>query len=181
MKLAHGITPLFETLASKSARILGSSTAFICAIISILIWALFAPVFGFNENWQLIINTSGTIITLFLLFLNQIKTLHLKIDLLLKDNDNISDSNIDLELLPEIQLDEKISQMEELAKAAKFMNIPEDSLSSEEFETKNFLFEKIASESGSNPKIVLTGTDGYDTLLESNDSEPLYHSKNYRI
>ncbi|VVN72912.1 hypothetical protein PS710_00552 [Pseudomonas fluorescens] len=41
----------------------GSSKTFLTAICLIVVWAVTGPYFHFNDTWQLIINTSTTIIT----------------------------------------------------------------------------------------------------------------------
>ncbi|MET1069253.1 MAG: low affinity iron permease family protein [Pseudomonas prosekii] len=68
----------------------GSSKTFILAIVLIVVWASTGPFFHYNDTWQLIINTSTTIITFLMVFLIQNTQnrdndiLHLKIDELLR-------------------------------------------------------------------------------------------------
>lgn len=73
----------------------GSSKTFLLAIVLIGVWALTGPYFHYNDTWQLIINTSTTIITFLMVFLIQNTQnrdndiVHLKIDELIratKDN-----------------------------------------------------------------------------------------------
>jgi low affinity Fe/Cu permease len=40
-------------------------------VLSIVVWIASGPVFGFSDTWQLIINTSTTIITFLMVFLIQ--------------------------------------------------------------------------------------------------------------
>src|SRR5215207_1278128 len=47
----------FQTLAHRTAAVAGSSWAFALAALTVLVWALTGPVFGFSETWQLVINT----------------------------------------------------------------------------------------------------------------------------
>jgi low affinity Fe/Cu permease len=49
----------------------GSSWAFSVAFAIVLLWAISGPIFGFSENWQLVINTGTTIITFLMVFLIQ--------------------------------------------------------------------------------------------------------------
>ncbi len=49
----------------------GSTAAFITALLCILAWAFSGPLFGYGENWQLVINTGTTIITFLMVFLIQ--------------------------------------------------------------------------------------------------------------
>jgi low affinity Fe/Cu permease len=61
----------FETLASKVSAAAGSTPAILIAFGSVLVWAALGPVFHYSENWQLVINTSTTIITFLMVFLIQ--------------------------------------------------------------------------------------------------------------
>jgi low affinity Fe/Cu permease len=64
----------------------GSWKTFLAAVALISAWALTGPFFHFNDTWQLIINTSTTVITFLMVFLIQNtqnrdnEILHLKID-----------------------------------------------------------------------------------------------------
>ena len=62
---------LFRKFAQKTSEWMGSSWAFIVAVIIIGAWALLGPVFGFSDSWQLIINTGTTIVTFLMVFLIQ--------------------------------------------------------------------------------------------------------------
>lgn len=68
----------------------GSSKTFLLAIALIAVWGSSGPYFHYNDTWQLIINTSTTIITFLMVFLIQNTQnrdndiLHLKIDELIR-------------------------------------------------------------------------------------------------
>lgn len=68
----------------------GSSKTFLLAIALIGVWGFTGPYFHYNDTWQLIINTSTTIITFLMVFLIQNTQnrdndiLHLKIDELIR-------------------------------------------------------------------------------------------------
>jgi low affinity Fe/Cu permease len=87
------LSEAFQRFAAAAAKYLGSPWAFIAAIVLIVVWALFGPVFDFSETWQLVINTSTTIITFVMVFLIQAtqnrdsKALHLKLDELIRASD----------------------------------------------------------------------------------------------
>src|SRR5260370_4164614 len=49
----------------------GSTGAFIVALLGVLIWLVTGPMFNYSENWQLVINTGTTIITVLMVFLIQ--------------------------------------------------------------------------------------------------------------
>eukprot|EP01030_Chromulinospumella_sphaerica_P007347 gene7347-7189_t len=76
----------FAKIAQKLALWTGSPSTFLGAIILILLWGFSGPIFGFNDTWQLVINTSTTIITFLMVFLIQntqnrdTDILHLKVD-----------------------------------------------------------------------------------------------------
>ena len=61
----------FETFASSVTRAAGSTTAFVIALLMVLIWAATGPVFHYSETWQMVINTGTTIITFLMVFLIQ--------------------------------------------------------------------------------------------------------------
>ena len=63
--------PLFERFAAKVARLSGRPLTFIGAVVLLLLWGLSGPLFGFSDTWQLIVNTSTTIITFLMVFLIQ--------------------------------------------------------------------------------------------------------------
>jgi len=62
---------LFNRFASATARITGRPWTFIACLLLVLVWAATGPLFGFSETWQLVINTSTTIITFLMVFLIQ--------------------------------------------------------------------------------------------------------------
>jgi low affinity Fe/Cu permease len=62
---------LFARVAERTSDIAGRPSAFIAALVSVLLWAVIGPVFHFSDVWQLTINTGTTIITFLLIFLLQ--------------------------------------------------------------------------------------------------------------
>jgi low affinity Fe/Cu permease len=61
----------FERFAVCVAHLAGRPAAFLIALAVIILWSLSGPLFGFSDTWQLIINTSTTIITFLMVFLIQ--------------------------------------------------------------------------------------------------------------
>lgn len=49
----------------------GSNAAFGSAVFAVVFWGACGPVFAYSETWQLVINTSTTIITFLIVFLLQ--------------------------------------------------------------------------------------------------------------
>ncbi|MBD1552702.1 low affinity iron permease family protein [Pseudomonas typographi] len=80
----------FENVSQALAKKAGSSKTFAVAVVLIILWALSGPWFHYNDTWQLIINTSTTIITFLMVFVIQNTqnrdndVLHIKIDELLR-------------------------------------------------------------------------------------------------
>ena len=62
---------LFTSFAIEVAHWSGKPLAFVLAASLVLIWAATGPLFGFSDTWQLIINTSTTIMTFLMVFLIQ--------------------------------------------------------------------------------------------------------------
>lgn len=61
----------FARFASRTAKITGNPRTFALACVLVLIWGATGPHFHFSDTWQLIINTSTTIITCLMVFLLQ--------------------------------------------------------------------------------------------------------------
>ncbi|NUT74723.1 low affinity iron permease family protein [Pseudomonas sp. C1C7] len=95
----------FAKVAQKLALWTGSPRTFLGAISLIFLWGLSGPIFGFNDTWQLIINTSTTIITFLMVFLIQntqnrdTDILHLKVDELLRVTKEAQNAMLGLEAL----------------------------------------------------------------------------------
>lgn len=62
---------VFTIVAGRIAALAGQPVTFIVAVLLIVAWGLTGPVFGFSDTWQLIVNTSTTIVTFLMVFLIQ--------------------------------------------------------------------------------------------------------------
>ena len=62
---------MFARFANATAKITGSPPAFLICVLMVAVWAGSGPIFKFSETWQLVINTSTTIITFLMVFLIQ--------------------------------------------------------------------------------------------------------------
>ncbi|PTM91421.1 low affinity iron permease family protein [Mycoplana dimorpha] len=62
---------IFTAFSNRVAELAGRPTTFILAVAGVVIWAIAGPFFDYSENWQLVINTSTTIITFLMVFILQ--------------------------------------------------------------------------------------------------------------
>lgn len=116
---------LFERFANWATKATGSATAFIVAMIIIIVWGITGPIFKYSDVWQLVINTGTTIITFLMVFLIQksqnkdSKAIHLKLNELLAADKYASNRMVSIEDLSEKELDalhEYYCRLVELAK-----------------------------------------------------------------
>lgn len=97
----------FIKASQKIAELTGHPFTFIGAMGIIVVWAICGPIFGFSDTWQLIINTSTTIITFLMVFLIQstqnrdTEALHLKLDELIRATQGAHLVLMDIEKLDE--------------------------------------------------------------------------------
>jgi low affinity Fe/Cu permease len=61
----------FGSFAQTASRFTGKPITFIVAVALVIIWACTGPIFNYSDTWQLVINTSTTIITFLMVFLIQ--------------------------------------------------------------------------------------------------------------
>jgi len=60
------LAEFFRHLAHRITLIVGSWQVFLLAICLIVVWAVSGPFFHFSDTWQLVSNTSTTIVTFLL-------------------------------------------------------------------------------------------------------------------
>jgi low affinity Fe/Cu permease len=110
-----------------AARISGRPITFIAAVVLIALWLITGPLFHFSDTWQLVINTSTTIITFLMVFVIQntqnrdTEAIQIKLDELLRATRGAHNALMDLEELDEEQLDafrESYTQIARLARQA---------------------------------------------------------------
>ena len=61
----------FRRFAHTTSDIVGSPAAFLVGLLVIVIWGITGPMFHYSDTWQLVINTSTTIVTFLMVFLIQ--------------------------------------------------------------------------------------------------------------
>lgn len=115
----------FDRFASRVTRWAGTPLAFCLAVAVVILWAAVGPLFGFSENWQLVINTGTTIVTFLMVFLIQQSqnkdsvAMHLKLNELLAASRTASNRMIGIEALDEQDLREVAAFYAQLAERAK--------------------------------------------------------------
>ena len=65
------LTQAFTRFANAVSRITGRAWTFVICIVLVAAWAATGPMFHYSDTWQLVINTSTTIITFLMVFLIQ--------------------------------------------------------------------------------------------------------------
>jgi low affinity Fe/Cu permease len=81
---------VFTRFTSSIAMAMGHAWVFAVALAALIVWALSGPLLGFSDTWQLIINTSTTIVTFLMVFIIQNTqnrdnlALNLKLDVMMK-------------------------------------------------------------------------------------------------
>lgn len=61
----------FSSFATAVADLSGKPFTFVAALALVFVWAVSGPFFGYSETWQLVINTTTTIITFLMVFVLQ--------------------------------------------------------------------------------------------------------------
>ncbi len=101
----------FTSFSKKASRAAGRPATFIIAALIIVLWAITGPLFGFSDTWQLVINTSTTVITFLMVFLIQntqnrdAEAMQVKLDELIRATQGAHNALLNLEELEEEDLE----------------------------------------------------------------------------
>ncbi len=123
--LYHHRQTVFNRFAKSAAASAGHPAAFFVAVACVALWAISGPAFGFSDTWQLVINTSTTIITFLMVFVIQNTqnrdtiALHLKIDELLRALKGPNPALIDLEELSPEELEQVRNAFAKIAEQSR--------------------------------------------------------------
>ena len=116
---------MLERFSRKATEATGTSTAFIIAVLVIVVWIITGPLFHFSDTWQLVINTGTTIVTFMMVFLIQRSqnkdalAIHLKLNEIVAALDGASNRLIDVEDLTEDEIKTLHTHYQKLVAMAK--------------------------------------------------------------
>jgi low affinity Fe/Cu permease len=115
----------YSQFAKTASHFCGRPNTFLLAIAVIVAWILSGPLFRFSDTWQLVINTSTTIITFLMVFLIQntqnrdTQAIQLKLDELIRATNGAHNALLDLEELEEENLEAFRAKYQALAAIAR--------------------------------------------------------------
>ncbi len=118
-------TSLFTIFSKATSAAAGKPLTFIMAVVLIIVWAVSGPLFAFSDTWQLVINTSTSIMTFLMVFLIQntqnrdSMAVQLKLDELISALKGARNELIDAEDMDEKDIAGKREEMISLAEEAK--------------------------------------------------------------
>jgi len=110
---------LFSAFATRLSGWMGQPAAFVIALLSIALWGMTGPVFHYSDTWQLIVNTSTTIITFLMVFLIQnaqnrdAAAMQAKLDEVIRAIDGARNRFIGIEHLAEAEIEAIRAAIEE--------------------------------------------------------------------
>ena len=119
------ISSPFTRFAKKTSTLTGKPITFIIAVLVIVAWGVTGPIFHYSDTWQLVINTSTTIITFLMVFLIQntqnrdTEALQIKLDELIRAVEQANNAMLDLEELDDRELDKIRAIYLELARSER--------------------------------------------------------------
>jgi low affinity Fe/Cu permease len=133
----------FAYIARRIAVLAGRPVTFLIALAAVVLWAISGPVFGFSDTWQLVINTTTTIITFLMVFLIQntqnrdTDAIQLKLDELIRATQGAHNALLDLEEIDENRLAQYKQSYEKLAALAR-QKLKRGELDTDSPEVKHF-------------------------------------------
>lgn len=124
-KKTNNLSEALERFSLRATQATGTSTAFILALLVILVWLVTGPLFKFSDTWQLVINTGTTIVTFLMVFLIQraqnkdALAIHLKLNEIVAALEGASNRLIDVEDLTESEIKTLHTHYQKLVDMAK--------------------------------------------------------------
>jgi low affinity Fe/Cu permease len=122
---SSSLSARLEQMSTAVTRWTGSTQAFTLALAVVVVWAAVGRFFGYSDTWQLVINTSTTIVTFLMVFLIQRSqnkdsvAIHLKLNEIVAALQGASNRLIEVETLSEKELSTLRRHFHELAALAR--------------------------------------------------------------
>ena len=119
------LSQFLEQFSLKATKATGTSMAFILALSVIIVWGVTGPLFHYSDTWQLVINTSTTIVTFLMVFLIQraqnkdAHAIHIKLNEIVAAVEGASNRLIDVEDLTEAEIETLHKHFQKLVQMAK--------------------------------------------------------------
>jgi len=115
----------YSGFAKQISRFCGRPIVFFFAVMTIIAWVVTGPIFNFSDTWQLVINTTTTIVTFLMVFLIQstqnrdTEAIQVKLDELIRATQGAHNILLDIEELDDMELEEFRLRYQLLATAAR--------------------------------------------------------------
>ena len=115
----------YARFAKTTARVTGRPAIFLVALGVVVAWVVTGPLFQFSDTWQLVINTTTTIVTFLMVFLIQstqyrdAEAVQVKLDELLRATKGAHVALLALEELEDKELDRIRAEYLRLAEQAR--------------------------------------------------------------
>ena len=119
--ILEDMNKLFRRISDKISTLTGKALTFMLAVLLIITWLVSGPIFNYSTFWHLTFDVTVTIITFLMVFLIQntqnrdSKTIHLKLDELIKVTQKANNKLIEIEE----DSDDEIDALEEDFKRIK--------------------------------------------------------------
>lgn len=110
---------IFTKIAGKISGFVGQPIAFVLAFLFIIGWGVSGPLFGFSDTWQLVVNTSTTIVTFLMVFLIQnsqnrdAAAMQAKLDELIRAVDKARGEFVGIEHMTDAEIEKIRADLEE--------------------------------------------------------------------
>jgi low affinity Fe/Cu permease len=110
----------FRKAAQAAAEVVGSPWALIAGVVITLLWLISGPFFHYSDTWQLIINSTTSVVTFLMVFLIQAtqnrdaRVIHMKLDELIRALGPARNELVRMEGLTDDELDLLSAEFEQL-------------------------------------------------------------------
>ena len=130
----RGLVDRFMEISDALTEALGTPWALALSILLIAVWALTGPIFRFSDTWQLVINTTTTIITFWMVFViqtsqnRQAKALQFKLDELIRSIPGARNRMIEAERQSSEELKREEEEFQKTAERGGVRDVPPEEI-----------------------------------------------------